>query len=142
MNSCQSPQDVYTLVRPGLAALCVAFASVVVATAASSQMSATTLLFAKSLVVAPLIEEFFFRGVVQSRLRAGVGFWAQPWSAIAVTAACFGAAHLLAGTPEHALMVVAPAIAIGWAYERTRSIGLCVALHSAANGVWLFYWSR
>jgi membrane protease YdiL (CAAX protease family) len=41
----------------------------------------------------------------------------------------------------HAAMVFAPAFVIGWAYERTRSIGFCVALHSAANALWIFYWS-
>jgi membrane protease YdiL (CAAX protease family) len=141
MNPYESPQNAYSLVRVGLAALCLALVAVVMAIAVSRQVSAATLLIAKSLIVAPVIEELFFRGVVHARLRAGVGFWAGPWSAIGATAVCFGCAHLLAGPPEHALMVIAPAIAIGWAYEHTRSIGLCVGLHSAANGVWLSYWS-
>jgi hypothetical protein len=64
---------------------------------------------AKSLVVAPLIEELFFRGVVQSRLRAHGGFWGRPWVAIVVTAACFGVAHLATTSIAHAAMVFAPA---------------------------------
>jgi membrane protease YdiL (CAAX protease family) len=96
----------------------------------------------QSLLVAPLIEELFFRGVVQSGLRARGGFWGRPWTAILVTAACFGLTHLVAASAMHSVLVIAPAILIGWVYERTRSLGLCIGLHSAANAVWIVLWSN
>ena len=88
-----------------------------------------------------MVEELFFRGVVHSRLRAQPGLLGRPWSAIGLTAACFALAHLATASAGHAALVIAPALAIGWVYERTRSIGLCIALHSAANAIWICFWS-
>jgi membrane protease YdiL (CAAX protease family) len=125
----------------GLMAIFIAVAAYAVASTVSHSLTSHTVQIAKSLILAPLIEELFFRGVVQSRLRAYGGFWGRPWVAIGVTATGFGVAHLATTSMAHAAMVFAPAFAIGWAYEHTRSIGFCVALHSAANALWIFYWS-
>ncbi|MCX8004721.1 MAG: CPBP family glutamic-type intramembrane protease, partial [Burkholderiaceae bacterium] len=59
-------------------------------------------------------------------------FWAN-----AVTALAFGAAHLLYAPPAHAAAVIAPALALGFVYERTRSLAPCIALHALFNAVWL-----
>lgn len=93
----------------------------------------------KLLVLAPLIEESFFRGVLQRVLLA----WAEtrgrsPLIANAATALAFGAVHLVHASPAHALSVVAPALAIGVVYERTRALAPCIALHAAFNAVWLW----
>ncbi|MEO8186092.1 MAG: JDVT-CTERM system glutamic-type intramembrane protease [Burkholderiaceae bacterium] len=125
----------------GLMAICIAAAAYAVAPTVSQALSFHAVTNAKALIVAPVIEELFFRGVVQSRLRAQVGVWGRPWIAIGVTAACFGFAHLATASLTHAAMVIAPACVIGWAYERTRSIGLCILLHSAANAFWMNFWS-
>ena len=125
----------------GVTAIFIGVAAYAVASTVSHALPSHMAQIAKSLIVAPLIEEIFFRGVVQSRLRAHGGIWGRPWVAIGVTAACFGVAHLATTPMAHAAMVIAPAVVIGWAYERTRSIGLCVAPHSAANAIWIFYWS-
>lgn len=125
----------------GLMAIFVAVAAYALASTVSHALTSHMVQIAKSLIVAPLIEELFFRGVVQSRLRAYGGFWGRPWVAIGVTAACFAVAHLGTMPLAHAALVFAPAFVIGWVYERTRSIGLCAALHSAANAIWILYWS-
>ena len=127
--------------RAGLVAMCIAAAAYASALVVSHALSFHELRIVQSLIVAPVIEELFFRGVVQSRLRARGGFWGRPWIAIGVTAACFGVAHLATASVAHAALVIAPAYVIGWVYERTRSIGLCIALHSAANATWIGYWS-
>jgi len=127
--------------RAGLTALCMTAAAYAAALTLSQTLTDQAVQIAKSLIVAPVIEELFFRGVVQSRLRARVDFWGWPWIAIAVTAGCFGFAHLATASATHAAAVIAPALVIGWVYERTRSIGLCVVLHSGANAIWFAYWS-
>lgn len=127
--------------RAGLLAIIIAAAAYAAAPVVVHALSLHAVQMAQSLIVAPVIEELFFRGVVQSRLRAAGGALGRPWIAIGITAVCFGLAHLLAGSVAHAALVIAPAVVIGWAYERTRSIGLCIALHSAANAVWIGYWS-
>ena len=127
--------------RAGLMAIIIAAAAYAAAPALVHALSLHAVPMAQSLIVAPVIEELFFRGVVQSRLRAARGVFGRPWIAIGVTAMCFGLAHLSTASVAHAALVIAPAVVIGWAYERTRSIGLCIALHSAANAIWTGYWS-
>ena len=125
----------------GLMAIFIAVAAYAVASTVAHALTSHMAQIAKSLIVAPLIEELFFRGVVQSRLRAHGGFWGRPWVAIGVTAACFALAHLATASAGHAALVIAPALAIGCVYERTHSIPLCIALHSAANAIWICFWS-
>lgn len=133
--------EVRAPMRAGLLAISIAVAAYAAALAVVHALGFHAVQMAQSLIVAPIIEELFFRGVVQSRLRAAGGVSGRPWIAIGVTAVCFGLAHLLTASAAHAALVIAPAVVIGWAYERTRSIGLCIALHSAANAVWIGYWS-
>ena len=125
----------------GLIAICIAFAAYALAPVITHALSLHAVEVAKSLLVAPVVEELFFRGVVHSRLRAQRGLLGRPWNAIGLTAACFAFAHLATASTGHAALVIAPALAIGWVYERTRSIGLCIALHSAANAIWICFWS-
>jgi membrane protease YdiL (CAAX protease family) len=106
---------------------------------AQVHLSATQLLIAKLLIVAPLVEELFFRGVVHAELRRRSGLLGGPIAAIVVTALAFGAAHLAVAPTMHASAVVLPALAIGWVYERSRSIATCVALHAAFNALWLWW---
>ena len=95
----------------------------------------------KSLLLAPIVEEAFFRGFVQARLRASRGFFGRAWVAIVLTAIAFGIFHLPHASAAHALLVIAPACALGWVYERTHSIVLCIGLHSLANAIWISFWS-
>lgn len=102
----------------------------------SATLPAASVQASKALFVAPVIEEVFFRGIVQDALRGRRDLLGRPWIAIVVTAACFGVAHVVSGPPAHAALVMAPAVAIGWLYERRRSIPLCIVAHSACNAIW------
>lgn len=125
----------------GVLAVCVAAAAYTLAAAASRTLGTEAASFLKALIVAPLVEELLFRGVMQARLRALRGFWGRPGSAITITALAFGVLHLSSAAPVHAALVVLPGIAFGWVYEHTRSIALCVALHSVANAIWIGFGS-
>lgn len=84
---------------------------------------------------APIVEELFFRGLVQTRL---VGRWgAVP--GITVTSVLFGAAHLL-GWQGPASLLAAAAIAaggavLGYLRHRTGRLGTSTVAHALFNGV-------
>jgi len=76
--------------------------------------------------VAPLMEEFLFRGWMQRGLERRL----RPWSAIVVTAFVFAAVHAqLFGFP----LRFGFALASGYAAWATRSIWPSVVLHGAYN---------
>jgi membrane protease YdiL (CAAX protease family) len=83
-----------------------------------------------AVVVAPISEELLFRGFLQPAL----GRWTGRWLAIVLGAAFFAVAHMdLYAMP--ALLVLG--IALGYVYDRTRSLAAPVALHMAFNGITL-----
>lgn len=77
-------------------------------------------------VLAPLVEEMLFRGLI---LR---GFLAQypRWPAIVVSSLLFGASHL---NLYQFVLASLSGIVLGWLYERTRSLIPCIALHAIYN---------
>ncbi|GLC27147.1 CPBP family intramembrane glutamic endopeptidase [Roseisolibacter agri] len=78
-------------------------------------------------VIAPLLEEFVFRGWMQRSLERRTA----AWTAIALTAATFGVVHGdLFGLP----LRIAFGVASGYLAWRTRSIWPSVVLHGAYNG--------
>lgn len=86
------------------------------------RLSATVL----AVGVAPVLEEFVFRGLLQRPLERR---WGTAWG-IAATAAIFGLAHMLPWVfPLH----FALGVAFGFAVYATRSIWAGVLLHAANN---------
>ncbi len=79
-----------------------------------------------AVVIAPLTEEFLFRGVI---LRGLLGRW-KPWVAVVVSSLLFGAMHLNPAQFPIALMI---GLVLGWVYVRTRSLGLCMLGHAINN---------
>jgi len=77
-------------------------------------------------VMAPLLEEMLFRGIV---LRGFLQRYSR-WWAIVGSAALFGAAHL--NIYQFVVGLVMGTV-LGWLYERTRSLIPCIALHAAYN---------
>jgi membrane protease YdiL (CAAX protease family) len=76
--------------------------------------------------IAPVLEEFFFRGFIQRALERRVGAPAG----IAIAAAIFGAVHVLPWVfPLHFFL----GLAFGYAVYATRSIWTGVILHAANN---------
>lgn len=87
------------------------------------------------LLVAPVAEEIVFRaGVQDEMLRRGLA----PWVANFGTGVAFTAAHLLLlGVQPQTALVILPALLIGAAYNRTRSLRICMALHMSFNALWI-----
>jgi len=77
-------------------------------------------------VMAPLLEEMLFRGIV---LRGFLQRYPR-WQAIFMSALLFGAAHM--NIYQFVVGLVMGAV-LGWLYERTRSLIPCIALHAAYN---------
>ena len=85
-------------------------------------------------VVAPLLEELFFRGLVQTMLLDAVGR-RRRWTVVGVAAAVFALIH--AGVVSwHALPgLFVLGVVLGWVYERTGSLLPCVLIHAGFNGL-------
>lgn len=83
-------------------------------------------------VLAPIAEEFFFRGFFYRALRNRLGIWA----AALIDGAVFGTIHFTGGDTLPLLPVLG---ALGFAfcllYERTRSLYPCIALHAFNNTI-------
>lgn len=77
-------------------------------------------------VLAPLLEEMLFRGVI---LRSFLHRFPR-WPAIMFSAMLFGAAHL--NIYQFVVATVLGALS-GWLYERSRSLLPCIVLHAAYN---------
>jgi membrane protease YdiL (CAAX protease family) len=96
--------------------------------------------FASAIVVAPVLEELIFRGLLQTSLlnllrRGGVGQATTRWMAIVGTTGVFLALHLGDAAP-HALPALAVlSIGLGYLYERTGSLVVPVVAHAGFNAV-------
>jgi uncharacterized protein len=85
-------------------------------------------------VVAPITEEFFFRGVLFRTVRDRHGFWA----AALLSAIPFGLSHFvpapsLIDSLLLQLTMVATGIGLAWVYERRGTIVSSMAAHMAFN---------
>lgn len=94
-----------------------------------------------AIVLAPVVEEVIYRGFLQSSILRLTG---KAWASIFITAGIFAAAHH--GTvPVHVLGVLfALGVAMGLAFERSRSLGVPILMHvgfNAAN-VALTFWLK
>ncbi|MGJ7529287.1 lysostaphin resistance A-like protein [Variovorax sp. GB1P17] len=87
-------------------------------------------------VMAPLLEEMLFRGIV---LRGFLQRYSR-WQAICLSALLFGAAHM---NIYQFVVGFVMGVVLAWLYERTRSLIPCIALHATYNtatlllGEWL-----
>ncbi|MGD0465057.1 MAG: CPBP family intramembrane glutamic endopeptidase [Tepidisphaeraceae bacterium] len=84
-------------------------------------------------VLAPLAEEMFFRGLVQTALRYLLN---RPWLAVFLTAALFAMVHPWWTWPEIFFL----GISLGYVYERTGNLWISVTTHALFNltSIWLF----
>jgi membrane protease YdiL (CAAX protease family) len=99
---------------------------------AESQRNPTAASLILSLVVAaglaPVAEELFFRGYLQTRLEER---WSR-WPAIGITAALFGAFHM---SVAHGVFAALFGVCLGWVASTTGSIRLSIAAHAANNAL-------
>jgi membrane protease YdiL (CAAX protease family) len=95
----------------------------------------TWVLIGAAVLGAPIVEEIVYRGFVQSGLLRLTG---HAWVSLIVTAVIFGAVHTL-GAPEGAspwyaaVQVGVLGLCCGAAFERTKRIGVPIAMHAAFN---------
>lgn len=88
---------------------------------------------ALAVLVAPLVEEVLYRGLLQSAL---VRLTGRVWGGVLLTSALFSAAHVgpVTSTPG-ILQIFVLSTALGLAYERSRRLGVPIGMHLAFNAV-------
>jgi hypothetical protein len=91
-------------------------------------------LWAGALLVAPVAEELFFRGVLQTVL---VGLLRSRWWGIAAASLAFGFVHL--SQPHAVPALVLLGVLIGYVFERTGSLLPAVVIHVLFNGKTLIW---
>jgi membrane protease YdiL (CAAX protease family) len=80
-----------------------------------------------TVVLAPLAEELFFRGQLQTFFRYTLK---EPWSAVAITAALFALVHPTWWAWPSLFFL---GVCLGYIYERTGNLWNCVVLHALFN---------
>lgn len=83
-------------------------------------------------VLAPLCEEIFFRGLLQSVLRR---LLPGPWPAIAISSAVFAGTHFQ--TPQNIPALLALSVVLGYNYERTGRLLPSILIHAIFNAVFI-----
>lgn len=85
-------------------------------------------------IVAPLTEELFFRGVILRGLLSRF----PAWVAVGLSAFLFAAGHVNPWQFSSAFWI---GIVFGWFYLRTRSLTLCILGHAFSNGLFVLFTS-
>lgn len=83
-------------------------------------------------VVGPVIEELFFRGLLLQGLQRSLG----RTTAIAGSAVLFGIAHLADGFVENVISIgngVLVGLLLGWLFVRYENLGITIAAHATIN---------
>lgn len=85
-----------------------------------------------AIIAAPIQEEIIYRGLLQSALLRVSN---RIWVAVGASSLIFALAHV--GTvPPHALpSLFMLSVCIGFAFERTRSLGVAIGMHVAFNAI-------
>jgi hypothetical protein len=82
-------------------------------------------------VIAPVAEEFFFRGFFFGALRN----WKGPWPAAVITGLVFGGIHAGSSDPAYLVPLAGFGFALCALYVKTGSLYPCIGLHCANNSV-------
>jgi membrane protease YdiL (CAAX protease family) len=84
-------------------------------------------------IAAPLAEEMFFRGMLQTLLRY---LLKRSWPAVFLAAAAFAIVHPWWTWPQIFFL----GICLGYAYERTGNLWMSITMHALFNlmSIWLF----
>lgn len=85
-------------------------------------------LVVQAVLIAPLVEELFFRGLLLDSLLRLTG---RRWATVALTAAVFGAVHV--SVPQTILPLVTMGLVLGYLRIRTGSLLLCIVVHVLFN---------
>jgi membrane protease YdiL (CAAX protease family) len=90
-------------------------------------------LFVKAVLIVPLLEEIFYRGIVLQLLRR----YCPVWLAVFVSAAFFGVTHY-GNSPTNAAFAFVIGVVLAWLLMRTRSLFATIVCHASINFAWLF----
>jgi membrane protease YdiL (CAAX protease family) len=82
-----------------------------------------------AVVIAPLLEEVLFRGLLQTVIRSYVG---RPWPAVIVTSILFAMVH---ENLEHWPALFVLGMGLGYVYEKSGSLFQPIFMHALFNGV-------
>ena len=93
------------------------------------ERTALMALLVSAVVVAPILEEMIFRGLVQSALRSLLG----PWATVIVASTLFAALHYGAADWVTLPGLLVLALILGWLYERTGSLWPGIIAHAGFN---------
>jgi membrane protease YdiL (CAAX protease family) len=98
---------------------------------------------ASALLIAPLGEELFFRGIVQSGvMKLAAPRWGSLYHrhvAVGAAAVLFGLMHW--GTPHHIPALIVLGLILGYAYERTGSLRVPIMIHILFNAKSLLWYA-
>jgi len=93
-------------------------------------------------ILAPVGEELFFRGILQTSIKKLIpprhGSMQHRWLAVTFTALLFGAMH--ATMPHHIPALIALGFILGYLYEKTGSIVTPIIVHILFNGKSLLWY--
>ena len=92
----------------------------------SSAIDGSLMAWLTAVLMAPVLEEIVFRGLMYSRLKKGLPVIA----AAIVTSLAFGIAH---GTMIWAIYTFIFSMVLIWVFEKFQSLGACIVLHMAYN---------
>jgi len=81
-------------------------------------------------LLAPLLEEIVFRGLVQTAL---LGALRRRWVVVLLAAGLFAGIHVGSAAPQALAGLWVLGIVLGWVYERTGSLLPCVIVHVGFN---------
>ena len=81
-----------------------------------------------TVIMAPIMEEFLFRGAIQGHL---MRTWKNPVWAILLSSFLFGAVH---GNPAQIPFAFTIGLGLGWMYYVTGSLAPCLFMHFVNNG--------
>lgn len=97
-----------------------------------SLMQLSVLSIITTVIAAPVVEEFFLRGVMER----GMLFHSTPAKAILWSAFFFALIHM---NPWQAVPAFLAGLFLGWIYWRTHSLAACIFLHFVNNGMAILY---
>lgn len=89
-----------------------------------------------SVILYPLVEEFFFRGYVQQRL---LGTGTAPRNANLIQASLFGLTHVISFMSPAGLLTVIPGLIMGELRQRTGHLASSLVFHMLANALVLIW---
>ncbi len=94
------------------------------------QLTGKVMVFISAVVLAPIAEELFFRGIVQSMLRKYIG---KPWPAVIITSVIFGLLHY--DTPQNVPALILFGAVLGYLYERSGRLYPAIVTHALFNAL-------